>query len=242
VTTDSRGTSEPSAALIKFCGITRDVDAHHAALVGAAYVGVIFADSPRRVDPTNASMIFDSAGPRTRHVAVFGGGAIEDISGIAGRVNADVVQLHGDAGPATVEALRARFPGEIWTAISLEPGADALPPEADDLAGVSDAVLLDTRVAGRAGGTGVPLDWARLADVVSSLRQRTKIILAGGLDAGNVSAAIDALHPTVVDVSSGVESSPGIKDQRRMLAFAEAVRAASIDRGRTDSSSELETE
>jgi phosphoribosylanthranilate isomerase len=235
-------TEEPTLALIKFCGITGVEDARQASFLGADYVGVIFAESPRHVDARAASAIFEAAGPDVAHVAVFGQGEVDDISATANDVNADVIQLHGGAQPHRVEALRGSFSGEIWAVIGLDPGASALPLEAETLARVADGVLLDTRVAGRTGGTGVPLDWERLAGAVVALRDRTRVILGGGLDSRNVAAALRAVRPDVVDVSSGVEAFPGIKDHGRMRAFAEAARSASIDRGRIASSSRLEAE
>ena len=233
---------ESAPARIKFCGITRVEDARQASFLAADYVGVVLADSPRRVDARTASAVFEAAGPDIAHVAVFGRGEIGDISAVAREINADVIQLHGGAHPRDVEALRSSFSGEIWAVIGLDPGASTLPAGAEELARVADGVLLDSRVAGRTGGTGVPLDWARLADAVVALRGRTRVILGGGLDPGNVAVALRALGPDVVDVSSGVEAFPGIKDHGRMRAFAEAARSASIDRGRIASPSRLETE
>lgn len=238
----TRSAAPREAVRIKFCGITRPDDAREAARLGAAYVGAIFADSPRHVNAPTAAAIFKAAGANVGHVIVFDGGAIEVISAVANGVGASVIQLHGDAGPAAVEALRARFAGDIWTVVSIDSGADVLPPEAVDLAQVADAVILDTRVAGRRGGTGVAFDWPRLVDGVAALKVLTRIVLAGGLNPENVATAILELHPDIVDVSSGVESSPGVKDHSRMLAFAERVRSASINRGRIDSSSQLESE
>lgn len=230
--------SRSQTPLVKFCGITRAEDAAAAARHGAAYVGAIFATSPRQVNERTASLVFSGAGAGVGKVAVVAGGAIEDIAAVAGRVSADVIQLHGDIGPATIEALRARFPGKIWAVVSVDPDGRSLDPHLRDLAEAADAILFDTRVSGIAGGTGVPFDWSRLAKTVDPIRDQTKIIVAGGLDAGNVAEAIRTLSPDIVDVSSGVEASPGIKDHSRMLAFAEAVRSASIDEGRTASSSE----
>jgi len=223
--------------LIKFCGITRTEDATAAARLGASYVGVIFAASLRQVDEATARSVFSAASSGIGKVAVFAGGAIENIAAAAGRVAADVVQLHGDIGPAAIEALRARFAGRIWAVGAVDPDGVLLDPHLDDLAREADAIVFDTRVSGRTGGTGVPFDWSRLSETVDRARQETTIVLAGGLEAGNVAAAIRALQPDIVDVSSGVEASPGIKDHSRMLAFAEAVRSASIDGGRTTSSS-----
>jgi phosphoribosylanthranilate isomerase len=218
--------------LIKFCGLTKPDDAREARRLGATFIGTIFADSQRRVDPAAALRIFEAGGPEVRHVAVFGSGTAGEIAVVAERVKADVVQLHAGADARAVEALRSEFRGEIWAVVGLDPAAETMPPAADEMAAVADAVLLDARVAGRTGGAGVPFDWARLAGSVARLRERTSVIVAGGLDAANVGRAILTLRPDVVDVSSGVESSPGNKDPERMRAFAEAVRSASIDGGK----------
>ena len=222
---------------IKFCGMTRAEDASAAARLGASYIGAIFATSPRQVDEATARSVFAAAGPGVGKVAVFSGGAIEDIAAVADRVDADVIQLHGDIGPATIEALRARFPGKIWAVATVDPDGTLANPHLDELAREADAILFDTRVSGKAGGTGVTFNWTQLAATVEHVRQGSSVVLAGGLDAGNVAEAVRALHPDVVDVSSGVEAAPGIKDHSRMLAFAEAARSASIDVGRSTSSS-----
>jgi phosphoribosylanthranilate isomerase len=217
---------------IKFCGVTNVEDAREALLLGADFVGVILADSPRRVDVPTATAIFDAAGPGIEHVAVFGRGSSGNVPAVANGLAADVVQLHGAIGPRVLDAFRHAFSGRIWAVIGVSPGASMLPPDAADIAKAADGIVLDTRLGGRTGGTGVPFDWDHLADAVSALRERTRVILAGGLRAENVAAAVRALSPEVVDVSSGVERSPGKKDHDKMRAFAEAARSASIDRGR----------
>jgi phosphoribosylanthranilate isomerase len=229
---------QSDSPLIKFCGITRAEDAIAAARLGAGYVGAILATSLRQVDEAAARSVFSAAGTGIAKVAVFSGGAIEDIAAVAARASADIIQLHGDIGPATIEALRARFPGKIWAVVAVDPDGRLLSPHVDELAREADALLFDTRVSGKSGGTGVTFDWSRLVDTVDRARRDTKVALAGGLEAGNVAEAIRMLRPDIVDVSSGVEASPGIKDHSRMLAFAEAVRSASIDGGRTTSSSQ----
>lgn len=231
----------PSTVLIKFCGLTNVEDAREARRLGAGYVGVILADSPRRVDIPTASAIFDAAGTGVEHVAVFGHGSSGNVPAVANGLAADIVQLHGAIGPRVLEAFRHTFSGRIWAVVGISPDASTLPQDAGDIAKVADGILLDTRVGGRTGGTGIPLDWDQLGDAVAALRERTSIILAGGLSAENVGAAVLALAPDVVDVSSGVERSPGKKDHEKMRAFAEAARSASIDRGRATPSSSLET-
>lgn len=217
-----------SQTRIKFCGITRPADAKIAAHLGAAYVGVIFADSPRQVDESTARAVFEAAGDEVGHVAVFGDVSIADISGTAARIGADTVQLHAVSDAWAVDALRRTFRGRIWAVVSLDPDSHVLPPETGDLAAAADALLLDARVGGRAGGTGHTLNWEALIASLAAFREQTELILAGGLTAENVSEAIGVLRPDIVDVSSGVESSPGVKDALRMEAFAEAVRSASI--------------
>ena len=204
------------------------MDAQNAARLGAAYVGVIFADSPRQVDEATARAVFSAAGEKIGHVAVFGTGSPEDIAIKAEKSHANVVQLHGDQTASDVEKIRRRFRGKIWIVASLDPASPALPSNTSELAEMADAILVDARVDGRLGGTGHTLNWDRLVEGIATVRERTELILAGGLTPENVAAAIRAMQPDIVDVSSGVEMSPGVKDGQRMEAFAEAVRSASI--------------
>jgi phosphoribosylanthranilate isomerase len=213
---------------VKFCGMTRPADARIAARLGAAYVGVIFAESPRQVNDETARAVFEAAGNEVGHVAVFGEGVIADIALRASDIGADIIQLHTTSAARDVDELRRAFRGRIWAVISVDPNSNELPPEAADFAVAADGVLLDARVLGRSGGTGRPLHWHALVNSVAALGERTEVILAGGLNAENVAEAIGALRPDVVDVSSGVERSPGVKDALMMEAFAEAVRSASI--------------
>lgn len=218
----------PPATQFKFCGITRPVDASLAADLGASYVGVIFAESRRKVDETQARAVFSAAGSGVKHVIVIGREPVDVIASKARAAGADVVQLHGGVTRKEVDDLRRQFNGEIWAVVGVEASAGNLPSEALQIADSVDAILLDTSVKGNTGGTGTSFDWSRLAGAVDSLAQRTRIVLAGGLNPENVGLAINILHPSVVDVSSGVEAAPGVKDSRRMKAFAEAVVSASI--------------
>jgi phosphoribosylanthranilate isomerase len=224
---------KPTSVLIKFCGLTNVEDARAASRLGAGFVGVILADSSRRVDLPTASAIFAAAGPGIEHVAVFGSGSSGNVPAVANELAADVVQLHGALSARVLDAFRRTFSGRIWAVIGVNPEASALPPDAGDIARAADGVVLDTQVRGRTGGTGIPFDWDVLADSVATLQERTRVILAGGLRADNVAAAVRALSPDVVDVSSGVERSPGKKDHDKMQAFAEVARSASISIGRT---------
>ncbi|HEY0779269.1 MAG TPA: hypothetical protein VGD56_14985, partial [Gemmatirosa sp.] len=139
----------------------------------------------------------------------------------------DVVQLHADPDTAAVAAVRRHWTGEVWAVVRVA-GTD-VPAHTASLFDVADAVVLDARVdGGPLGGTGVALPWAALADALAPLRGRTPLVLAGGLRPENVAAAVAALAPDVVDVSSGVERAPGVKDHTRMAAFATAARPLAV--------------
>ena len=210
------------AVEVKFCGLTRDGDTEVAASLGAAYVGIIFAESPRRVEPRQASSILAPARGRARTVGVFGAASLETIAAVAAEASLDVVQLHGDPSPGIVERVRPFFGGEVWAVIRVA-GAE-LPPESTALLSVADAVVLDTRIVGQLGGSGKTFDWNRVARALDRKRVRARIVLAGGLNPQNVVRAVRTIAPDVVDVSSGVESAPGIKDHARMREFRDAVR------------------
>jgi phosphoribosylanthranilate isomerase len=210
------------AVSVKFCGLTRVEDARDAIALGAAYIGAIFAEGPRLMTPEGARHLFSAAGNGAQRVGVFGADAIEQAADTAERVGLDVIQLHGDPRAADVRAVRARFGGFVWAAARAE--GSLLPEWSEELFREADAVLVDTHVAGRLGGTGVALPWDRLARSLDALRGSTPLVLAGGLTPENVAQAVQLLSPDVVDVSSGVERSPGIKDPDRMRAFIKAAR------------------
>lgn len=207
---------------IKFCGLTRSVDAAAAVRFGAGYLGVIFAGGPRRLTATRAAEVLAAAEGSCARVGVFGAVPPEEIAAVAAAVALDVVQLHGDPTPADVESVRRAFAGEVWAVVRTA-GA-SLPAETAALFLAADAVVLDARVAGALGGTGVALDWSALAAAVARARGHRRLVLAGGLTADNVASAARILTPDVVDVSSGVEQAPGVKDHGRMARFAAAAR------------------
>lgn len=209
-------------ASVKFCGLTRAEDAREAARIGAGYVGAIFAGGPRNVTPERARELFRAAGGGPAAVGVFGADDADEIAAGAISAGVEVIQLHGDPRAADVRAVRARFGGRVW-AVARADGS-MLPEWAEELFHEADAVLLDAHVHGRLGGTGVKLEWGALADSVAALRGRTPVVLAGGLNAANVAEAVRLLAPEVVDVSSGVESAPGIKDHVKMRAFFDAAQ------------------
>jgi phosphoribosylanthranilate isomerase len=207
---------------IKFCGLTRAADAEYAASLGAAYAGVIFAESPRRLDPAAAAAVLAGVRGRASTVGVFGHATVETIASVASELNLDVVQLHGDPSPDIVDRMRPRFGGAVWAAVRIE--GNALPDHATELLAVADAVVLDAKIAGQLGGTGHAFDWDAIAGTLERRGERTRVVLAGGLSPENVARAVRIIAPDVVDVSSGVESAPGIKNHARMRAFRDAVR------------------
>lgn len=203
--------------------MTRVEDAAFAVSLGAAYVGVIFAGGPRMLTVNRASEVFALV-PQQKRVGVFGDQSTEEIARVADELQLSVVQLHGDSNPRRIEAIRRDFQGTIWKVQRVATARDL----AVDLTGLAanDGILIDAYVPGTLGGTGVALPWAEIAEDFAALQATCrKLILAGGLNPGNVGQAIRALAPSVVDVSSGVELSPGIKDHQKMQAFRDAVRA-----------------
>ena len=214
---------------IKFCGMTRSADARLAFELGAAYIGVMFAGGPRRQDDAGAAAIFAGVAASGGRVGVFGAEPPRVIAARAKALGLQAVQLHGDPRAADVQAMRAAWHGEVWAVLRVA-GAE-LPAHAAELFRAADAVLLDAKVDGALGGTGVALAWDEIAGAVAELRGRgARLVLAGGLRPENVASAMRALHPDVVDVSSGVESTVGIKDPGRMRAFRDAVRSAGAAR------------
>lgn len=216
-------------ASVKFCGMTRAEDAREAARIGAAYVGAIFAGGPRNVTPEHARSVFGAASGGPAAVGVFGADAVEDIAAAATTAGVEVIQLHGDPRAADVRAVRSRFGGRVWAVVRAD--GSVLPEWAEELFHEADAVLLDAHVRGRLGGTGVTLAWGALADSVAAVRGRTPVVLAGGLNPGNVAEAIRLLAPDVVDVSSGVETAPGIKDHAKMREFFNAAQGTPANEG-----------
>jgi phosphoribosylanthranilate isomerase len=210
---------------IKFCGLTRPEDAEVAVDLAADYTGVIFAGGPRMLTLERAMEVL-SVVPISRRVGVFGDQSVDEITKAADWAQLQVIQLHGATTRERIDAIRSDFSGEIW-AVCRVAGA-ALPPSVDEAFTLANRVLLDAYVPGALGGTGVAIPWADIAGQVEGVRTRRRkpLILAGGLRPENVAAAIAAIAPEVVDVSSGVECAPGIKDHARMRAFRDAVRAS----------------
>lgn len=212
---------------LKFCGLTRPQDSAITLELAARYAGVIFAGGPRLVTTQQAREVFEPLrGTDIGRVGVFGAQDIDEVARVAHASRVDVVQLHGGGTAEDVGRLRSLFGGGIWVVLRVPPGAP-VPPGAEEVAAAADALVLDARVEGQLGGTGVALDWGKITPGVAALRARgARVVLAGGLTERNVGEAVRRARPDIVDVSSGVEVAPGIKDHDRMRAFADVARAA----------------
>ncbi|MDE1894104.1 MAG: phosphoribosylanthranilate isomerase [Pseudomonadota bacterium] len=201
---------------IKCCGMTRAEDALLAARLGADAIGLVFtARSKRRVSIAQARAIRRALPPFVSSVALFMDDEAALVEEVLAAVQPDLLQFHGGES----DQWCARFGHPYLKVVAMGAGAAALPllqayPGAAGL-------LLDGHAAGEAGGSGKAFDWSQMP------RDLTQpLILAGGLHAANVGAAIRMARPWAVDVASGVESAPGIKDPLKLVAFMAAVHAA----------------
>ena len=209
------------AVEVKICGITRVEDAAAAVAAGVDYLGVVFAGGPRLVDGARAARIVDAAGGRPV-LGVFAAHSVAQILEMCDTCGLAGAQLHGaytsdDAHRLVKQGLR------VWRVLRLG-GVEDLDRIASVGAG-ADAVLVEPRVAHAAGGTGVALPLALALEARKQLRCR--LFHAGGLRPETVAQAVGLVRPDVVDVSSGVEILPGIKDARKIERFVEAVRGLS---------------
>jgi phosphoribosylanthranilate isomerase len=211
---------------IKVCGLTRREDALSAAAAGASAVGFVFWDrSPRRVAPADARRIGRALPAGVERAGVFVDASRDAILRTFEEADLTWVQLQGaeslgfarSLGVPWVKALRAGGPGGAGAASE----AAAFAAEAH-----GRRLLLDAYREGVPGGTGVPFDWETAARMKEALPAKARMIVAGGLTAGNVGSMIARVRPGGVDVSGGVEASPGIKDASKIAEFAAAVRRA----------------
>ncbi|HET9720813.1 MAG TPA: phosphoribosylanthranilate isomerase [Solirubrobacteraceae bacterium] len=201
---------------IKFCGITRLHDAELAVSLDAWAIGMIlWPGSPRAVSPEVAAGIAAEVRRKLEIVGVFVNPSLDEVAATADVIGLTIVQLHGQEGPAFCAEVARRTGCRVIKAARVRGLADiqALAPFHTDFH------LLDSYVAGVPGGTGETFAW----DLVAARRAKVPLILSGGLTAANVGEAIAAVGPYAVDVASGVEASPGIKDAQRTRDFARAV-------------------
>jgi phosphoribosylanthranilate isomerase len=204
---------------VKFCGITRIEDAHEAVRLGAWAIGLNhWSGSPRRCDPATAVAISAELRRKIEIVGVFVNAPLEEVVSTAEDETLAMVQLHGDEGPSYCDEVARRTGCKVIKAIRIGGSADL--QMAETFRNV-DYHLLDAHRPGVPGGTGESFDW----QILRGRHSQVPLILAGGLNPDNVDGAIQVVHPIAVDVASGVESAPGIKDHALMEAFAEAVHS-----------------
>lgn len=210
---------------IKICGITRLDDALCAAECGADALGFIFHPaSPRCITPEKARAIIARLPGVVATVGVFVNGDGETVERTAETCGLDLIQLHGDESPAYCR----RFPpGRLIKAVSPAMPGEIAALDAYDVR----AFLIDARQTGRYGGTGNRSDW----NMAKAIRASHPLILAGGLNAENIEEALAAVTPHAVDINSGCERAPGIKDHDRMRRIIGMIRGSTqrTNRGRT---------
>lgn len=199
---------------IKICGITRVEDALAAARSGADAIGLIFYErSPRYVSLAQAKQLAEALPPFVTVVGLFVNAKASFVREVLASVPLDMLQFHGDE-PAE---FCAQFAKPYLKAIRVKAGVDLLQCASDFRS--AKGLLLDAHVEGIAGGTGATFDWALIPKQLP-----LPVILSGGLNVGNVVAAIKQVRPYAVDVSSGVEASKGIKDAAKIAAFINEVK------------------
>jgi len=210
--------------LVKICGLSTP-DALDAALdAGADMVGfVFFAPSPRHIELATARALGERVRGRAQKVALSVDADDDYLAGIVAALAPDLLQLHGREPPARVTAVKARFGLPVMKALPIATRDDLAPVRT--YATVADRLLFDARAPGdatRPGGLGQPFDWHLLENLDPGLA----FMLSGGLDAGNLAEALAITRAPAVDVSSGVERAPGVKDTDKIRAFIRAARAA----------------
>ena len=200
---------------VKICGITAIEDGLHAARAGADAIGLVFyAKSPRYVEVPAAAAIARALPPFVTVVGLFVHALEDYVRAVLERVPLDALQFHGNESPAYC----ARYGRPYLKAVRMKADTDLLQSAADYAA--AQALLLDAYVPGVPGGTGERFDWARIPATLPKA-----IVLSGGLTPDNVREAVAQVHPWAVDVSSGVEASPGRKDPAKVSLFIERAKA-----------------
>ena len=207
---------------IKFCGITRSEDAEEAVRLGAWAIGLIhWPESSRYCEPAAAGEISAAFRRQLEVVGVFVNPSLDELAAAAENAPLSIVQLHGDEGPAFCQEAARRTGCRVIKAVRVRSAADVHGVEAFR----TDYHLFDAHRHGRRGGSGESFDW----ELVASHRSAVPAILAGGLTPENVAGAITVVQPFAVDVATGVETRPGVKDHGLMAAFAEQAHLAAGD-------------
>jgi phosphoribosylanthranilate isomerase len=212
------GSVAERAPRIKFCGMTRAEDAELAVALDAWAIGLILWPQSKRFVPAEVATAIAKPLRRKVEIAgVFVNQPLDEVERLADVIGLSIVQLHGDEGPSYAKEVARRTGAKVIKAQSVRLASDVVAIQAFR----TDFHLLDTHREGLRGGTGETFDWRMLA----RRRSEVPLLLSGGLTPENVAEAIAAVDPWGVDVASGVESAPGVKDPEKMKAFAAAVRS-----------------
>jgi phosphoribosylanthranilate isomerase len=204
---------------VKFCGVTNLADAREAVRLGAWAIGLNHhRESPRYLDTETAAEIAAELRRRVELVGVFVDPTLDEVAAAAEGEFLSIVQLHGNEGPAFCREVARRTGCKVIKALRVRSRADVRRAEAYR----TDFHLLDAHRPGQAGGTGESFDWELLA----ARRSQVPLILAGGLTPENVAEAARISRPFAVDVASGVEARPGVKDHALMAEFFDRAQAA----------------
>lgn len=199
---------------IKICGLTRVEDVQAAVEAGAGAIGFVFTASPRRISIDKAIELSAYVPGGVLRVGLFLDQDRSEIERVTGSVPLDILQFHGNE--TEQECDRFKLP---WLKAVVMENAESVKQAEQDFPGAA-GLLLDSHSKGKRGGSGKSFDWSLSRSI------EKPVWLAGGLNADNVTRAIQTVRPYAVDVSSGVESEPGIKDPTRLKAFVKAVRQA----------------
>ena len=207
---------------VKICGLTRSRDVQDAVSAGASYIGfVFFPKSPRHLTLDSAAHLVVGVPPGIAKVALTVDADDDALDTLLSAVPFDVLQLHGQENPERVAAVRARYGLPVMKAVGIADEKDL--SALDVYARVADMLLVETkphRDAAHPGGNGLPFDWR----LIAGRRWPVPWMLAGGLTVANVAEAVRTTGARQVDLSSGVESAPGLKDAKKMVAFIAAAR------------------
>jgi phosphoribosylanthranilate isomerase len=208
---------------VKICGLREAADVAAAVEAGAAYVGfVFFPKSPRHLTPEAAALLAAQVPPGVAKVALTVDADDATLDALVDRVPLDMLQLHGKESPERVTAVRARYGLPVMKAVGVAGPEDL--PLLEVYGGVADQLLIDTKPpkgADRPGGNAVAFDWR----LIAGRRWPVPWMLAGGLTLANVAEALRVTGAWQVDLSSGVESAPGVKDAAMIRAFIAAAQS-----------------
>ena len=205
---------------VKICGITRGEDAQLAVDAGADAVGLVFYEkSPRFVTVDLAAELISGLPPFISAVGVFVDSSIDQVKDVIARTGLTHVQLHGRESEDYCRNLK-NWNRSLTVCKAFRVGSNASVPDISSYLRSIDCLLFDTYVEGMEGGTGKTFDWA----IISGIRGNLPVILAGGLSPDNVAAAIRTAAPYAIDINSGVEKSPGVKDHKLLAKLVTRVR------------------